>query len=186
MEKKVAKRVDLVSIKMVREATVLYQNRTINSPGDAIELIESFLQDEDRECFLLSVWSTQEKFERTRGYLSKQVGMKKGGLAMETNTTKRYATSNLVAKVDEEVQRLLWLLLDIFLSEDLEPDYLQVFKLEVVNHKEGAMQRIIHSQEVPSMEREEGCFNVTKPYEGTVWVYLDSAGPQTMMLPEDW
>ena len=48
-----AKRVDIVSIKMVREATVLYQNRTINSPGDALELIEPFLQDEDRECFLV-------------------------------------------------------------------------------------------------------------------------------------
>ena len=104
---------------------------------------------------------------------------------MESKTTKRYATSNLVNKVDEEVQRLLWLLLDIFLSEDLEPDYLQVFKLEVVGHEEGPMQRILHSQEVPPMDREEGCFNVRKPYDGVIWIYLDE-DKQTMMLPEDW
>ena len=99
-------------------------------------------------------------------------------------TTKRYATSNLVATVDDEVQRLLWSLLDAFLSEDVEPDYLQVFNLKVVVHN-GPMQRILHSQEVPPLEREEGCFEVTKPYEGTVWIYLDE-DKQTMLLPEDW
>ena len=104
---------------------------------------------------------------------------------MEPNTTKRYATTNLVNKVDEEVQRILWLLLDIFLSEDIEPDHLQVFNLEVVEHEEGPMQKILHSQEVPPMEREEGCFNVTKPYKGVIWIYLDE-DKQTMMLPEDW
>lgn len=103
---------------------------------------------------------------------------------METNV-KRYATANLVANVDEEIQRLLWLLLDVFLSEGIEPDYLQVFKLEVVDHEEGPMQRILHSQEVPPMEREEGCFNVTNPYEGTVWIYVDE-NRQTMLFPEDW
>jgi hypothetical protein len=105
---------------------------------------------------------------------------------MEPNTTKRYATANLVGKVDEETQRLLWMLLDTFLSETIEPDYLQVFKLEVVEHEEGPLQRVIRSQEIPPLQQEEGCFNVTKPFEGTVWVYLDSAGSQTMMLPEDW
>lgn len=104
---------------------------------------------------------------------------------MEPNTTKRYATANLASIVDEDVQRLLWSLLDVFLSERIEPDYLQVFKLEVVEHEEGAMQRILHSQEVPPMEREEGCFNVTTPYKGVIWVYLDE-NKQTMMLPEDW
>lgn len=103
---------------------------------------------------------------------------------METNV-KRYTTSNLVANVDEEVQRIVWLLLDIFLSEDFEPHYLQVFKLEIVDHKEGAMQRILHSQEAPPMDREEGCFNVTKPFDGTIWIYLGE-DKQTMLLLEDW
>lgn len=104
---------------------------------------------------------------------------------MEPNTTKRYATANLVGRIDEDVQRLLWSLIEAFLSETAEPDYLQVFKLEVVDHEEGPMQRIFRSQEVPPLLSQEGCFNVTKPYEGTIWIYLDQ-DKQTMMLPEDW
>lgn len=104
---------------------------------------------------------------------------------MESNTTKRYVTSNLVNQVDEEVQRLLWSLLDAFLSDRIETDYLQVFKLEVVKRQEGQMQRILHSQEVPALKRQEGCFNVRKPYDGVIWIYLD-VDKQTMMLPEDW
>jgi DNA repair protein RadC len=61
MDKKPAKRVDIVSIKLVREATVLYQNRTINSPQDAVELVEPFLQDQDRECFLVVCVDTKNQ-----------------------------------------------------------------------------------------------------------------------------
>lgn len=39
MNNKPAKRVDIVSIKLVREASIMYQNRTINSPNDALELM---------------------------------------------------------------------------------------------------------------------------------------------------
>ena len=63
---------------------------------------------------------------------------------MET-ILKRYVTSNLMATLDSEVQSLLWLLFDLFLSEEVKPDYLQVFKLEIVEHEESAMQRILHS-----------------------------------------
>lgn len=50
MEKKLpAKRVDIVSIKLVREATLLYQNRTINSPSESANLLEQFLENCDRE-----------------------------------------------------------------------------------------------------------------------------------------
>jgi len=61
MEKKPAKRVDIVSIKLVREASVLYQNRTINSPQDAVELVKPFLQDKDRECFLVVCVDTKNQ-----------------------------------------------------------------------------------------------------------------------------
>lgn len=54
-----AKRVNIVSLKLIREATTLYQNRTINSPHDALELIEPFLQDQDRECFLVVCLDTK-------------------------------------------------------------------------------------------------------------------------------
>jgi DNA repair protein RadC len=44
-----AKRVNIVSIKMVREATMLYHIRNIGSPKDAVELGRKFLEDSDRE-----------------------------------------------------------------------------------------------------------------------------------------
>lgn len=53
MSKQVAKRVSIVSLKMIRESSVLYQNRTINSPADSANLLEQFLENCDRECFLV-------------------------------------------------------------------------------------------------------------------------------------
>lgn len=62
MEKKLpAKRVNIVTIKIVREAGVLYQNRTINSPSDSANLLEPFLKDEDRECFLVVCLDTKNQ-----------------------------------------------------------------------------------------------------------------------------
>lgn len=43
------KRVDLVRIRMVREGSVLYENRKIRNPDDAVSIARDFLQDEDRE-----------------------------------------------------------------------------------------------------------------------------------------
>ena len=100
--------------------------------------------------------------------------------------TKWYATTNLAQSLTDDVQRLLWSILDAFLSETNDPDYLQVFELAVVVRSDEPMQKIRHIQEVPPRDCEVGCFQVDKPYEGTVWVYLDSEGNQTMMFPEDW
>lgn len=50
-----AKRVNLVSIKMVRERSVLYEGRKISSPEDAIRLAKDFMENIeklDREVFL--------------------------------------------------------------------------------------------------------------------------------------
>lgn len=44
-----AKRVNIVSIKMVREGSILYNIRKINSPLDALALGKQFLEDADRE-----------------------------------------------------------------------------------------------------------------------------------------
>ena len=49
-----AKRVDIVSIKMVREGSVLYKNRKVSSPNDAVALIQDFLEDADREKFVVA------------------------------------------------------------------------------------------------------------------------------------
>ncbi len=49
-ERKVAaKRVNIVSLKLVKEASVLYKPRYINSPHDAAQLVTPFIAELDRE-----------------------------------------------------------------------------------------------------------------------------------------
>lgn len=49
MPKHEAKRVDIVTLKMVKEASFLYGQRRINSPSDADALMREFIEDADRE-----------------------------------------------------------------------------------------------------------------------------------------
>ncbi len=44
-----AKRVDIVSLKLVKESSVLYGKRFVHSPQDAAEIIKPFIADLDRE-----------------------------------------------------------------------------------------------------------------------------------------
>lgn len=55
------KRVDIVSIKMVKESSLLYENRKVNSPCDAIELFRRFLSESDREQFLVCCLDTKNQ-----------------------------------------------------------------------------------------------------------------------------
>jgi len=48
-----AKRVDIVSVKLVREKTMLYKDRKVRSPQDAYEIMKQFLGDVDREHFVV-------------------------------------------------------------------------------------------------------------------------------------
>lgn len=48
-----AKRVNIVSLKMVRDSTIHYQNRHIRSPEDSYNIIRTFLEDSDREMFVM-------------------------------------------------------------------------------------------------------------------------------------
>lgn len=47
-----AKRVNIVSLKMVRDSTIHYQDRHIRSPQDSYNIIRTFLEDADREMFV--------------------------------------------------------------------------------------------------------------------------------------
>ena len=55
----VAKRINIVSIKMVKESSFLYQTRTISSPNDAYEMIREQLKDLDREQFIIACLNTK-------------------------------------------------------------------------------------------------------------------------------
>lgn len=48
-----AKRVDIVSVRMIKEDSMLYKKRVIGSPQDVYELINQFLVDVDREYFVV-------------------------------------------------------------------------------------------------------------------------------------
>lgn len=52
-KKEPAKRINVVSIKMVKETSILYDIRKIQAPKDAVELGKRFLEDSDREQLLV-------------------------------------------------------------------------------------------------------------------------------------
>lgn len=49
-----AKRVDIVSLKLVKESGVLYETRKISNSYDAYRLAKNFLIDSDREKFIVA------------------------------------------------------------------------------------------------------------------------------------
>lgn len=53
-DKKVpSKRVNIVSVKMVKESSILYSTRKVSSPREAVNLLRDFLKDSDREKFVV-------------------------------------------------------------------------------------------------------------------------------------
>ena len=56
-----AKRVGIVSLKLVKENSVLYETRIIRSPYDAYKLIKNFLIDSDREKFVVACLDTKNQ-----------------------------------------------------------------------------------------------------------------------------
>jgi hypothetical protein len=52
MRKQSAKRVNIVSLKLVKESSLLYKNRCVRSPEDGYQLLKQFLGEEDREYLL--------------------------------------------------------------------------------------------------------------------------------------
>ena len=56
-----AKRVDIVSLKVVKESSVLYETRNITNPYDAFRLVKSFLENSDREKFVVACLDTKKQ-----------------------------------------------------------------------------------------------------------------------------
>ncbi|HBG2856624.1 DNA repair protein RadC [Clostridioides difficile] len=56
-----AKRVDIVSLKLVKESSVLYETRKISNPYDAYRLVKNFLVDSDREKFVVVCLDTKNQ-----------------------------------------------------------------------------------------------------------------------------
>jgi hypothetical protein len=47
--------VSIVSLSLVRESSLLYQNRSLRSPKDSYELFKQYLGDVDREHFVAGI-----------------------------------------------------------------------------------------------------------------------------------
>ena len=56
-----AKRVNVVSLKVVKESSVLYETRNITNPYDAYKLAKNFLIDSDREKFIVACLDTKNQ-----------------------------------------------------------------------------------------------------------------------------
>ncbi|MFD0589407.1 JAB domain-containing protein [Paenibacillus sp. GCM10027627] len=55
------KRLNVVSLKMIRERTLAYRTNQIRKPQDAFELAKAFIGDEDREHCILICLDTKNK-----------------------------------------------------------------------------------------------------------------------------
>lgn len=91
-------------------------------------------------------------------------------------------TKSISEHLHEEIQVILWQLIDEQLKEELELDYLQVFELEIA----GQEQIINHRQEVPERERTKVIsLRHAEPIKATVWC-IDDGEDQMMLYPEDY
>lgn len=56
-----AKRVDIVSVRLVKEASLMYKRRYVGSPDHAYEIFKEFLEDLDREIFVVLSLNTKSQ-----------------------------------------------------------------------------------------------------------------------------
>ncbi|ODV53735.1 MULTISPECIES: JAB domain-containing protein [Lysinibacillus] len=56
-----AKRVNIVSVKLVKEASMLYKQRRVRSPQDSYELFRDYIGEVDREHFVVACLDTKNQ-----------------------------------------------------------------------------------------------------------------------------
>lgn len=56
-----AKRVNIMSLKVIKESSVLYKGRRIRSPRDSYELIRTFIEESERKMFVLMCLDTKNQ-----------------------------------------------------------------------------------------------------------------------------
>ncbi|MFD1734993.1 DNA repair protein RadC [Bacillus salitolerans] len=60
-QRKPAKRVNIVSLKLVKESSLLYKERSVRSPEDGATLLKEFLGEKDREYFVVIALDTKNQ-----------------------------------------------------------------------------------------------------------------------------
>ena len=71
MKNQPAKRINIVSLKLVKESSLLYKERNIRSPQDAYKLMKHFLGDLDREAFIVISLDVKNSCALQKVHLSK-------------------------------------------------------------------------------------------------------------------
>ncbi|MGG0175798.1 JAB domain-containing protein [Gottfriedia acidiceleris] len=56
-----SKRVNIVSIKLVKESSILYKERSVRTPEDGYKLLKLFLEEQDREHFIVVCLDTKNQ-----------------------------------------------------------------------------------------------------------------------------
>ncbi|MCE4051944.1 JAB domain-containing protein, partial [Bacillus sp. Au-Bac7] len=56
-----AKRINVVSLQLVKESSLLYKERIVRSPEDGYKLLKHFLEDKDREHFIVVSLDTKNQ-----------------------------------------------------------------------------------------------------------------------------
>ncbi len=55
------KRVDIIRIQKIKESSILYKNRIINSPSTAADFFRHHLEEKDREYFMVAYMATNNE-----------------------------------------------------------------------------------------------------------------------------
>ena len=90
----------------------------------------------------------------------------------------RYVTRGVNARIPLLTQILMWEMIDSL--QEVEPDYLQIFRLSEENGK----QKVIHEQEQPEYKKEYVLSEI-EPVNEKVYV-IDSEEYSTMLLAEEY
>ena len=61
MKKEHSKRINIVTVKICKENSILYSPRRISSPQDSIKLLSQFLENKDREEFIVICLDTKNQ-----------------------------------------------------------------------------------------------------------------------------
>jgi DNA repair protein RadC len=61
LKKTQAKRINIVSLKLIKESCLLYKERSVRSPEDGYRLLKTFLEDKDREHFIVVSLDTKNQ-----------------------------------------------------------------------------------------------------------------------------
>lgn len=96
----------------------------------------------------------------------------------------RYVTVGVMTEISLEHQILIWSILDRFLKEKIEVDYLQIIELIIEKDEYGVQQQvIIHRQEVPSYKKKY-IISVDNPINEKIFIIDD--GNTTMLLASEY